>query len=838
MILKYNTIQDSPINHNKINMSNNCFSKNGLKINHNNNITTKTEQMTRIKLSTFTKNEKTPSIKIKILFNFTDTNGKIWKKKPFLIPSYNSKTDKYYNCFEKINPELYKKGFSWMKWSFEECELHNKYLTEKERGLNAVNINITNSKCMIIDIDDENKKDEYLEEYGNIMTTKSTGRGLPHLWRLKHKDDKNTTKTNYKEGLDLIYTNVFEFEDTYIENYTEDIPEFDKFPDVVVKKKRVFKVKTPSNDSGLGQEQQEEVSAVLGVENAELKQYLDLIPSDDYDTFIKVVFACKNDSDGNYKICNEWCKKSEKYEESFFNETWNNAKEGNTIGTIKYLANKCNPAEYKLLYMKKSISITDDKLALCYLNIQSNNIVYSNEEIYLYKKNWIKDNKKTLQLKKDIRVHLQDFFLRLEITINNEILNMDDEDEKALLQKKKESISKIIEKCSTKKSIDNIADLVIQDLASLNRNVVFDLGEEQKYNLHFKNGVYEIKTKKFRKRTQEDYITKFLDWNYNDKVNQSIVKELDDFYTKLQPDKEQKRFSLEWLAYNLTGSTGKQKFKMNIGYSAGNGKSTEFKIHDSIFDIYSFKLDSKTFNMNNDKKHKQLIHLINNPVRFAYCEELQQTKLDVDFIKDIVDGSKLNCEIMYSTSTSKSIQAKLNFCSNKDFNVDIDKGILRRGLVQFYESKFRAEYTEDNTENHTYKLIEEYEKRFLQEDYKNAYLQLLLNNYQDDFQPPKKNKDAFKDIANEYDENGSILEECFIMTDDKKDLIYKNDLFIYFKDRLNKKSMSWRTFLSIMKNKDIKYDKNKMFAGQRGQFVGIKFKETKTPELDLTGELD
>ena len=384
-----------------------------------------------------------------------------------------------------------------------------------------------------------------------------------------------------------------------------------------------------------------------------------------------------------------------------------------------------------------------------------------------------------------------------------------------------------MEKIRQKSSIDNICSFVIQDLAELYsiNNIIFDLGEEQKFNLHFKNGVYEIRNKKFRPRTQEDYITQYLDWDYKEKVSEDLLKELNEFYSKLQPDEEQKKFSLEWMAYNLTGTTGKQKFKMNIGYSAGNGKSTEFKIHDSVFDIYSFKLDTKTFNEKNDKRHKQLIHLIKNPIRFSYCEELQQSKLDVDFIKDFVDGSKLNCEIMYGTSESHSIQAKLTTCSNKDFNIDIDKGILRRGLVQFYESKFRSEYTKDNIQNNTYKLIEEYEKRFLKEEYKNAYLHLLLNNYKEDFKPPKNNAEAFKDIANEYDEYGSILNDEFIITDDKKDCIYKDTLHSFFKDKLNKKSMSWRVFLSIMKEKDIKYNKSRMVCGERGQFEGIKVRE-------------
>ena len=48
-----------------------------------------------------------------------------------------------------------------------------------------------------------------------------------------------------------------------------------------------------------------------------------------------------------------------------------------------------------------------------------------------------------------------------------------------------------------------------------------------------------------------------------------------------------------------------QKGKMNIGYSASNGKSTELKIHDIVFPIYTTKLDKRTSNERFEKQHKQ-----------------------------------------------------------------------------------------------------------------------------------------------------------------------------------------------------------------------------------------
>ncbi len=706
----------------------------------------------------------------------------------------------------------------WTSWDYDRCMKFNK--KQFKYPQNALNINLTNSKFMIIDIDEKELLNKYLDEYGDCNQSTSTRKKLPHLWRLKHEEDNNTTKTGFKEGLDLIYTNVFEWMDSSIENYTEEIPIFNDFPKVVKKKKKTFKVKkvtekveTTSIDSG------------IGVDN-KLSSYLDLIPSNvEYDIWTKIVFSLRNDNINNYQIAKEWSeskKDSKRVECGAFDRIWDDNKNTEiTLGTLYFYANKYNPYKYRLLQLNKSLSDNDDNLSCIFINLQNENLIYTNEELFIYKKNWIKDDKKNQQLKKLIRITLRNFAIHLDTENNKEMLSCLDEDRLSLLQSKKKAINNILDSASSNNKLNNICALVLQDLAFLDKNVKFDLCEKQIYNLHFKNGVYELDTKTFRKRTQSDYITKFLDWEYNAKVDEDIFNEIDNFYSKLQPDEQQKKFSLEWMAYCLSGSCGKQRFKMNIGYSAGNGKSTEFKIHDKVFDIYSFKLDNKTFNEKNDKKHKQLIHLIKNPIRFSYCEELKQDKLDIDFIKDFVDGSKINCEIMYGTSESHSIQAKLTTCSNKDFNADLDGGILRRGLVQFYDSKFRLD-VEDNYETNIYKRIDEYESRFNNEDYKNAYLHLLLSHYNKDFKVPESNENAFKDIGNEYDDMQNILDSHFTITNDDNDMVNKKDMELIFKSSLK---LSWRELLSRLKSKNLKYNKEKKYKKCKGVFLGIKLNE-------------
>eukprot|EP00966_Prymnesium_polylepis_P125893 2911126-Prymnesium_polylepis.1 len=226
---------------------------------------------------------------------------------------------------------------------------------------------------------------------------------------------------------------------------------------------------------------------------------------------------------------------------------------------------------------------------------------------------------------------------------------------------------------------------------------------------------------------------------------------------------------------------------MNIGYSASNAKSTEAAIHQKVFPIYTTKLDRRTFSETYDKAHKEYLELIRMPIRLAYIEELDKKRMDVQRLKDFIDGRKLNVEILYRTKEVKAHQCKLLTLSNSDPNVDGDEGVRRRLRVQYYTSQFK-EGVEDDHEAHVYTLVNGFESRFDDPHYKNAYLQLLLP-FIGKLAVPVSARLAFEDIADDNDMLRHALEENFTITGDNDDFCTKaqfEDLF---------PTLKWQTIL-------------------------------------------
>jgi phage/plasmid-associated DNA primase len=370
-------------------------------------------------------------------------------------------------------------------------------------------------------------------------------------------------------------------------------------------------------------------------------------------------------------------------------------------------------------------------------------------------------------------------------------------------------------------NINNIFSLLLNKLSSIKTDIDFDIGTDNHYNIHFKNGVYNLK-RGFRSRVETDYITKFLNYDYiiETDISQKIHNEVFDFFKKIQPNEEQRKFTLSYLAYCLTGDATKQIFKMNIGHTASNGKSTELSIHEKCFDIYTSKMDNRVLINNFEKRHKYLVDLIKNPIRLIYFEEMPKgKKLDVPFIKDFVDGKKISCEILFGTNEKFKIQAKIMSVSNHDFECDTDEGILRRGRVQFYESKFINESELVNEDQHIYKKVEGFENKFDDVLYKNAYFHLLLK-YINELHVPKKNEDDFKKTAEESDEILNNILEHFILTKNKDDTISKNEIITRFGKE------GFADYKAKLQSKGCKYDSQeyKMIDGKKvkGIFTSIQ----------------
>lgn len=511
-----------------------------------------------------------------------------------------------------------------------------------------------------------------------------------------------------------------------------------------------------------------------------------------------------------------------------------------TIKSLKSFAKFHNPTlyssyfndDYEFMIRKKyptieSLPVTnmveEANWAKLYYEFKSDRIHYKNDSIYLYYNDeWNITSDKGRMVKNDMyEFYLIYFKVCFDIINDYEKEHIKDEEKLLFAQKHRKMIGECRIQYSKNNTLSNTYQMLLNKLACVKCSIIFDVGADNYYNIHFKNGVYELK-KGFRSRIETDYVTKYLDYDYLPLTD--ISKEIQDdvlgFFNKVQPNKEQRDFTLGYLAYCLTGDATKQIFKMNIGHTASNGKSTELSIHEKCFKNYTQKIDNKVMLLNFEKRHKHLVDLISQPIRLVYFEEMPKgKKLDVEFIKDFVDGKNISCEIMFGTKSEIKIQAKIMSVSNHDFQVDTDAGILRRGRVQKYESKFISKDDgELDDEKHIYEKIDGFENKFDDVLYKNAYFHLLLN-YIDKLVVPNVNKEEFKKTAEDNDTVLTDILNGFIVTKNHTDRISRSDI-----DNLcGSNKLLFNEYKDKLQGMGCKYISQERYnSSVKGVFTGIK----------------
>jgi hypothetical protein len=119
--------------------------------------------------------------------------------------------------------------------------------------------------------------------------------------------------------------------------------------------------------------------------------------------------------------------------------------------------------------------------------------------------------------------------------------------------------------------------------------------------LSFKNGVLDLKTSIFRKRVKEDYLLKYLDYDYNE-CDESYKKELlEMIYAISHNDNILVEFILSFFGYCM-GFETKENIMLYTSYIPKNAKSIMCYMFYKSLPIYSDKI--KNFCVNFDTLHK------------------------------------------------------------------------------------------------------------------------------------------------------------------------------------------------------------------------------------------
>jgi len=354
----------------------------------------------------------------------------------------------------------------------------------------------------------------------------------------------------------------------------------------------------------------------------------------------------------------------------------------------------------------------------------------------------------------------------------------------------------------------NKFNTIVQQISKLNgfydREKTKDFLEKldsDKEVINFNNGCYNLKTKEFRKRTNKDYFTKCLNYDYTDKVDKVIANEiLTTLHQICNDDKKMFGFMMSFFGYALTGETKEQKSLFTIGLKASNGKSTFSKIFETCFQPYVSKVSNNFLKMNYSNFHKEMAELKGS--RYVYIEELpKNVPIDVDLYKDIVDGNHIRNNIMFGTSEYIDINFKLNILTNHIPKFENDKGILRRGLMAELNTEFLDE-EKFKDKNGTYLLNKDILQNYYRKEYKQTLFFILkdyaFEYYNKGLNTFKELTSKFQDVCAENDLMGQFIESEIIQTDNNRDRIHRDEFLEKYNSKYNLRKQ-WNDILSDVK---------------------------------------
>ena len=352
------------------------------------------------------------------------------------------------------------------------------------------------------------------------------------------------------------------------------------------------------------------------------------------------------------------------------------------------------------------------------------------------------------------------------------------------------------------------------------------------YMIAFKNGIYDIKTKKFNKTIQPSYyLTKTLDFDYDENINQDdLIFIQKEFLKIMNCNQEHYDYFMSLLGYSFCNDPCKyQEFYFCIGQLAGNGKSAIFESLKDCFKCYVGNIDSQLLDTDYSKKHKLIPSL--QKYRLVYLNEMKEgKKIDSQIVKLLADGCEMDTEEMFAYTKDIKIKSKCFLLSNfmPDFD-GLDEGSYRRYKHIQFDSSFRPEFKYDDYENKRF-ISDSYFKQKLY-DKRSALLFIILDYAYKVYHNglPKipatfnDEKEIVKDTNMEIKE---YLKNNIEITWNKEDKISKQEIIDKYKNDYpkNKKGLDQKTLMDNMRKLGYhkNYDKNAMKNNNRGCYRGYK----------------
>ena len=674
------------------------------------------------------------------------------------------------------------------------------------------------SNLTIIDFDDSDTYETLKHEYPELSNYKTikTNNGF-HVWTKYNPNIKNSTNVlkNYKSvdfrndgGFAITYPTSYKLLDGRTSEYINmggEILPFPKFmtplinADSLKENKKVKKSKIPKNEepknddlSSISDESfdddknfkkdkpkkaKKENKFQIETIDIDIRQMLELIDDkylDDYNSWIKIVYACKNlNIDKGYII--EISKKSRKFDMETFENVYSYHYPAFTIGTIRHFAKLSNESEYIKLVPFNIHSVSDRFLADLFYQLHGTDYVFQDGFMYIYHNESWECDEDLLKLKGNIQRKIIPFVKNKQ---NEDMQNAGEDID--VLKECADLYNKCYKKLSTTSETNAIATS-FKYLISLEQSNKEDIFDKKPFIFSFLNKAYDIQTGKPYTILKEDYITQNTKYDYRPytKEQYALIKKL---MEQIFPDEEVRKCYISVLYSGLIG----QQFEFFI-VANGCGRNGKGLINELFYsllgDMYAYNLPVSvlTSSLKSDGSPNPTLSNMKNKrwILSSEPDDKNGSKLVMASIKKITGDQILSARQLYSKNTEVPLtNTQAMECNSKlKFSGTIDESVLNRIRDIPFVSHFTSDESLWNKEQNVFPVNPIYKTTEFKKNHRIAFFHYILDV-------------VFKDIikSDKYEiiekDDGKIVNHIpyfpQIIMDRSKEYCFESDLLYAF----------------------------------------------------------
>lgn len=546
------------------------------------------------------------------------------------------------------------------------------------------------------------------------------------------------------------------------------------------------------------------------INGKEIKEFglLDILNpkrADNYQDWIQLGWTLHNID--NIELLEDWIdfsSKSKKFDNTG-NECerlWDGFKNENKgIGSIIYWAKIDNPDKYNEWlkkqedkYIGKGISGNSADVAEVIFQIKRNNYKCAsikNSTWYEFKNNIWKEIDSGVTIMNYMNDELSDKFQDKCNFFNTELLNKLANN---TIKQDDEEYNKLKEKIASSNKVSNLLldinfkEKIMKELKNkFYDEKFFKLLDENKNLIGFKNGVYDLKNLNFRPGLPEDYISlstniEYIEYNENNK----LFKQVEKFFSDIQPEEEMKNYVLNFFADCLQGHLQSEQFNIWTGCGA-NGKSLAIQLFQESMGDYSTNISITLLTNKRASSNAASPELAKcKGIRFVVFQEPENDdKIHVGHMKELTGGDKISARRLYKEPVDFYPQFKtLLTCNKLPFIPSNDGGTWRRLKVV----PFEIEFVENPKLEHQRKRDNRLKEELI--NWKEAFMSILINrlklitynkNKNICIHEPKKVKEFTIEYQKTSDRYLEFIKDNLINTNNEDDKIFDNSLYKLFK---------------------------------------------------------